>query len=104
MWTDINTKPKQGVVYRVFRGHVMGIPADYKDLDYAGKVPVSPAVSMLPLTKEHLIMQECVGGDAKCLDWMLIQLTHVWKHMHFQMQQCVWKRMHFQVQHTYPGC
>ncbi len=27
MWTDINTKPKQGLVYRVFRGHVMGIPA-----------------------------------------------------------------------------
>ncbi len=31
MWTDINTKPKQGKVYRVFRGYVMGIPADYKD-------------------------------------------------------------------------
>ena len=27
MWTDINTKPKQGAVFRAFRGHVMGIPA-----------------------------------------------------------------------------
>ncbi len=57
MWTDINTKPKQGVVYRVFRGQVMGIPADYKDSDYAGKVPISPAVLMLPLTKEQLASQ-----------------------------------------------
>ena len=23
MWTDINTKPKQGAVFRAFRGHVM---------------------------------------------------------------------------------
>jgi hypothetical protein len=65
MWTDINTKPKQGTVYRVFRGYVMGIPADYKDSDYVGKVPVSPAVLMLPLTEEQLASQECVGGDAK---------------------------------------
>ena len=37
MWTDINTQPKQGAVYRVFRGHVMGIPADdYIDKDYEG--------------------------------------------------------------------
>ena len=54
MWTDINTKPKQGLVFRVFRGHVMGIPADYKDSDYEGKVPLMPVVSMLPLTKEQL--------------------------------------------------
>jgi hypothetical protein len=25
MWTEINTKPKQGLVYQEFRGHVMGI-------------------------------------------------------------------------------
>jgi hypothetical protein len=31
MWTDINTKPKQRTVFRVFRGHVMGTPADYND-------------------------------------------------------------------------
>ncbi len=65
MWTYINTKPKQGVVYRVFRGHVVGIPADYKDSDYAGKVPVSPAVLMLPLTEDQLASQECVKGDVK---------------------------------------
>ena len=28
MWTDINTKPRQGTVFCVFMGHVMGIPAD----------------------------------------------------------------------------
>jgi hypothetical protein len=54
MWTDINTKPNQGVVYHVFRGYMTSIPADYKDSDYVGKVPVSPAVLMLPLTKEQL--------------------------------------------------
>ncbi len=31
MWTDINTKLKQGTVFWVFRGHVRGIPADYND-------------------------------------------------------------------------
>jgi hypothetical protein len=46
MWTDINTKPIQGVVYQVFRRHMMGIPADYKDSNDVGKVPVSPAVLM----------------------------------------------------------
>lgn len=51
MWTDINTKPGQGLVYCVFRGHVMGILADYKDSDYADKVPLSPAMLMLPVTK-----------------------------------------------------
>ena len=25
MWTEKNTKPKQGTVFRVLRGHVMGI-------------------------------------------------------------------------------
>ncbi len=63
MWTDINTKPKQGLVLRVFCGHVMGIPADYKDSDYEGKVPLTPPIMlMLPLTKEQLASQECVGG------------------------------------------
>jgi hypothetical protein len=76
MWTDINTKPKQGIVYCVFRGHVMGISADYKDSDYLGKVPISTAVSMLPLTKEQLALQECVGGDAKQPEQMPIPLTH----------------------------
>ncbi len=54
----------------------MGIPADYKDSDYVDKVPVSLAVSMLPLTKEQLALQECVGGDAKQPELTLIPLTH----------------------------
>jgi hypothetical protein len=98
MWTDINTKPTQGIVYCVFRGHVMGIPADYKESSHAGKVPICPAVSMLLLMKEQLASQECVGGNAKQLGWALI---NVWKCMHFWMQQCVGKRMHIQTQHTY---
>ena len=61
IWTNINTKPKQGLVYCVFRGRIMGIPADYQDSDYAGKVPLSSKVLMLPLTKEQLALQECVG-------------------------------------------
>ncbi len=28
MWTDINTKLKQGTVFWVFRGHVISIPTD----------------------------------------------------------------------------
>jgi hypothetical protein len=44
---------------------MMGIPADYKDSNYMGKMPVSPAVLMLPSTNEQLALQECVGGDEK---------------------------------------
>ena len=35
MWASINTKHKQGTVFRVFRGYVMGIPADYNDASFA---------------------------------------------------------------------
>ena len=61
MWTDVNTKPKQGAVFRKFRGHMMGIPTEYNDADYINKVPLTPKVSMLPLTKEQLASKECVG-------------------------------------------
>ena len=52
MWTAINIKPKQGLVFCMFRGHVMGIPAEYRDADYEGKVPLLPKVLMPPLIKE----------------------------------------------------
>ena len=29
MWSDILTKPKQGSVFRKFRGHLMNVPTDY---------------------------------------------------------------------------
>jgi hypothetical protein len=32
----------------------MGIPGDYRDSDYEGKVPLSLKVLMLTLTKEQL--------------------------------------------------
>ena len=31
MWCDILTKPKQGSVFRKFRGHLMHAPMDYDD-------------------------------------------------------------------------
>ena len=31
MWSDILTKPKQGSVFRKFRGHLMNVPTDYDD-------------------------------------------------------------------------
>ena len=31
MWCDILTKPKQGSVFRKFRGHLMNVPQDYDD-------------------------------------------------------------------------
>ena len=31
MWCDILTKPKQGSVFRKFRGHLMNLPQDYDD-------------------------------------------------------------------------
>ncbi len=65
MWTNVNAKPKQGLVFHVFRGHVMGIPVDYKDAGYNGKESLTPKVSMLPLTKEQLALHECVEGSAK---------------------------------------
>ncbi len=34
MWADTNTTPKQGLKLRIFRGHIMGIPAGYRDADY----------------------------------------------------------------------
>ncbi len=40
---------------------MMGISADYNDADYINKVPLVSKVLMLPLTKEQLESQECVG-------------------------------------------
>ncbi len=67
MWMDINTKPKQGAAFRAFRGHVMGIPADYNDASFATRCNfrplnwISEPVSMLPIPKDRVATQECVG-------------------------------------------
>ena len=64
---DINAKPKQGTVFRVFRGHVMGIPADYNHPSFAARCNFRPPnwapepVSMLPKPKDRVATQECVG-------------------------------------------
>ncbi len=47
MWTGINMKQKQGLVFLMCRGHFMGIPVDYRDADYKGTVPLLPKVVML---------------------------------------------------------
>jgi hypothetical protein len=66
MWTDVNTKPKQGAVFCKFRGHIMGIPTEYNNADYIDKVPLIPKMSMLPLTKKQLASKECVGDYESC--------------------------------------
>jgi hypothetical protein len=81
MWTDINTKPKQGAVYREFRGQVMGIPADYDDAYFASRIHLRPPTiptqvptlepttsdvrTILPTPKaDRAASQECVDGSA----------------------------------------
>jgi hypothetical protein len=81
MWTDINTKPKQGAVYREFRGQVMGIPADYDDAFFASRIHLCPPTipthtpTLAPSTSDDRTIlptptaarsasQECVDGNA----------------------------------------
>jgi hypothetical protein len=82
MWTDINTKPKQGAVFREFRAQMMGIKPDYNDAFYQNRIyirppdsPVrfhapiptgepimSPGRTMLPVPQTNSVAsQECVG-------------------------------------------
>jgi hypothetical protein len=68
MWTDINTKPKQGKVFRKFRGHVMGIPTKYNNDNYKKEVITIPPVSlMLPVPRAKEAPKECVGKSQKGL-------------------------------------
>ncbi len=66
MWTEINKnkKPKQGVAFCTFRGHVIGIPAEYVDKHYESKVKTTPPVSaMLLILRVPKALQECVGEN-----------------------------------------
>jgi hypothetical protein len=86
MWTDINTKPKQGAVFREFRAQMMGIEPDYNDAFYQNRIyirppdsPVgfrapiptgepimSPGRTMLPVPQTNSVAsQECVGEHAE---------------------------------------
>jgi hypothetical protein len=61
MRSDINTKPKQGRVFRQFRGHLMGIPADYNDNDYQPPQITRLPTLMLPLRDyANDTLKECV--------------------------------------------
>ena len=31
MWADVNTKPVQGMLFRIFRSDMMGVPVEYDD-------------------------------------------------------------------------
>ncbi len=84
MWTDINTKRKQGAVFQEFRGQVMGISGDYVDsifehiiylrppdspVGYEPRDPTTEPImatdrTMLPVPKDSAASQECVGEDA----------------------------------------
>jgi hypothetical protein len=71
MWTDINMKPKQGAVFQAFRGHSMGIPTDYNDASVVPRCNFRPPnwvpepVSMLPIPRDRVAAQECVGENTK---------------------------------------
>ncbi len=71
MWMDIKTEPKQGTVFWVFRGLVMGIPADYNDESFVTRSNfrppnwVSEPLLMLPIPTDQVATQECVGDNAK---------------------------------------
>ncbi len=71
MWTGINTKPKQGTIFQVFRGHVMAIPTDYNDSNFRDLCQFKPPdfipkpVSILPIPKDWVASQECVRANAK---------------------------------------
>ncbi len=53
----------------------MGIPTEYNDESFATRCNFRPPnwvpepVSMLPIPKDRVAMQECVGDNAKYLDW-----------------------------------
>jgi hypothetical protein len=66
MWTDINTKPKQGAIFCAFRGHIMGIPANYNNKNFEGIIHTTPPMSlMLPIPRVSEASQECVGEHKK---------------------------------------
>jgi hypothetical protein len=66
MWTDICTKPKLGLLYHKFWGHVMGIPTDCNDKDYNGIIPSIPPVNlMVAEPKAQKELHECVGDNQK---------------------------------------
>jgi hypothetical protein len=66
IWTDINTKPKQGKIICKFRGYVMGIPAKYNDDEYKKEViTIPPVSSMLPVPRAKEASKECVGESQK---------------------------------------
>ena len=70
---DGHTKLKQGAVLRAIRGHVMGIPTDYSDTSFATRHNFRPPnwapepVSMLPIPRDRVAAQECVGDNTKGL-------------------------------------
>ncbi len=79
MWSDNNTKPKQGAAFHEFRAQVMGIEPDYCDKVYSKQIHVwppegpvalydmSPWQPMLPVPQtDRRASQECVREQMDC--------------------------------------
>jgi hypothetical protein len=68
MWTDVNTKPKQGATYREFWSRMMGIPVDYDDDEFKAICHTRPPKNIVPINptlsipEDWKVLQECVGG------------------------------------------
>jgi hypothetical protein len=85
MWADVHTKPKQGKIFSVFRGVLMGIETDYddkvheqdwlvifaekkrlkaeKDALKALKLAKAPSLPTKPAAMTKASPQECVGAS-----------------------------------------
>ena len=60
MWSDTNTKPKQGSGFRKDRAMIMGCP-----LEWPNELALAPSESaaMIAEKDSRLSLQECVGSD-----------------------------------------
>jgi hypothetical protein len=85
MWTDINTKPKQGSVFHEFRGQIMCIPSNYNDDECKAPCHTRPADQptpirlMVPLPRtEHLLPANILGffGGKKHQDFVSDKTLH----------------------------
>ena len=66
MWSDVNTKPKQGNPYRKDRAMIMGCP-----LEWPNELALGPGKSaaMIADKESTISLQECVGSEASMCAW-----------------------------------
>ena len=79
----MGSESDEGAVFRAFRGHVMGIPADYLDASFVTRCNFRPPnwipeqVSMLPIPRDRVASQECVGEQVPNVTNVREQVTNV---------------------------